>query len=260
MFKDFWARALLKISGSEYHPKRIVTEIALGIPPMDLTLSEISLKFVLKCSSDPIFYALFCQLEATRDHPFNKHVIAAAKYVQWNRSPCSTLINKASTPPFSTVDKVNLCYSKESIRNFTNYKWTENIKKNIPQSDLHDNIEEGTISMERNACNILFPRHSKRLLDSKLLSLLHGSNTHFRKFKCTIARGNNHIISPYCKVCRNVEDDAYHQLYECPRFNCEYRDILPYSNHRKLYGIQILMSPGTEHLVALRNMAQIIFG
>ena len=89
VFKDFWSRALLKISGSEYNPKHLVIEVATGIMPLQLILKEIALKFVLKYQVDPAFRGLFMQLETNRGHPFNHHVQLALKFVKWKRSQAS---------------------------------------------------------------------------------------------------------------------------------------------------------------------------
>ena len=69
---------------------------------------------------------------------------------------------------------------------------------------------------------LLFPRNSKRKTDTQVLSLLHGHDLLFRKFKSSI----NSNCNPYCVVCPNEYDDNYHRLLQCPRYNSEYRDTL----------------------------------
>ena len=76
----------MKISGSQYIPSRLVTEIALGITPLKLQVDEIILKFMIKNFNDPLFKGIFLQLEETRNHPFHSHVRQIKKYIQWKRS------------------------------------------------------------------------------------------------------------------------------------------------------------------------------
>ena len=139
---------------------------------------------------------------------------------------------------------------------FTNYNWTTYIKDSIPYSDIFEEIENKDIAIQRDVSKILFPRNSCRYRDSKLLALLHGSSVDLKKFKCTVSRGNSML----CDVCSDIKDDSFHQLFECSKFNCYVRHSIPQSMHRKLYGLKVLMTPGEEHLKALRVMAQIIFG
>ena len=70
---------------------------------------------------------------------------------------------------------------------------------------------------------LLLPRYSSRITDTKVLSLLHGHDVIFPKFKRTI-EGNH--INPFCDTCTTLPDDHSHRLFICPKYNSGYRDEL----------------------------------
>ena len=256
-FTDFWSRAILKMSGSEYHPSRLVTEIALGIPPLQLQLNEISLKFVVKNLKDPTFKGIFYQLEESRRHPYHNHIRLLQDYIGWKRA-CTDEAGKVSNRHCSISDITDeeLYYTRQTIKDYTNHMWTQHVRENIdPESEIAEEIDSGSIYIQNKTVKYLFPRNSKRWFDSKVLSLLHGNSMDFGKFKSSIKRKGN----PYCPVC-GILDDAYHQIYECTKFACEHRCLIPASRDRYTYGLKITMSPGRECLTNLRKMAQAIFG
>ena len=168
---------------------------------------------------------------------------------------------KQRTEHFTNLESSDLFYNKELIKGYTNYKWTLSIKEMVMkrgECDLGDGIQNGELAIQPIGGKILFPRYSTRYMDSKLMCLLHGNSKDFRKFANSVATINK--PSPLCRLCPNKKDDAYHQLFECQRFNCHLRNIIPKSENRKLFALRILMSPGKQHLKALRDMACIIFG
>jgi hypothetical protein len=255
-FTDFWSRAILKISGSEYHPPRLVAETALGLPPLKLQLNEISLKFVIKNLQDPNFKSIFYQLEETKRHPFHNHIKELQDYITWKRScTASAKDTRNKNCQIADISEAELYYTRQTIRDYTNHLWTLHVKYSLdPESQIVEEIEDGNLHIQGNTAKHLFPRTSNRWFDSKVISLLHGNSIDFRKFKCTITKKGN----PYCTLC-GTYDDAYHQLYECTKFSCEYRDLIPAFKDRKTYGLMISMLPGHDHLLNLRKMAERIF-
>ena len=48
IFKDFYARVLLKISGATHHPPKELTSVALNIPPLEISYQMVTTKFIIK--------------------------------------------------------------------------------------------------------------------------------------------------------------------------------------------------------------------
>ena len=146
-------------------------------------------------------------------------------------------------------------YTKESIKDYTNFLWTSHVKEKVSlESEVAEEIENGILRIQKLTSKHLFPRNSSRLVDTKMLSLIHGSNTDFKKFKRSIKKKG----SPLCATC-NSPDDAYHRLYECPKFDCEQREHLPVCRYRESHGLKLVLTPGSQHLISLRTMAKNIF-
>ena len=103
---------------------------------------------------------------------------------------------------------------------------------------------------------LLFPRTSKRSTDTQVMDLIHGHSLTFGSFKCTIGRR----AQLNCDMC-GVEDHNFHQLIECPKFNCSYREHLV-NLCRSPCTISIFLSIILEadryQVTCFLNMAQII--
>ena len=158
-FKDFWSRAILKISGSEYNPKRIIVEVATGIPPMNLILEEIGMKFVLKYQTDEVFHALFAQIECNRGHPFHSHVQGAMKYVEWKRFLQNTPKTRRKLT-FMEIAPDEFTYDKNIIKQFMCYRWADHIKSSIDEdSEFFESLEERLPYLHLDIYKALFPRY-----------------------------------------------------------------------------------------------------
>ena len=103
---------------------------------------------------------------------------------------------------------------------------------------------------------ILFPRTSKRATDTQVMDLIHGHSLTFGSFKCTIGR-RAHLN---CDMC-GVEDHNFHQLIECPKFNCSYRNhLVNLCRSPCIISIflSIILEADRYQVKCFRNMAQII--
>ena len=105
----------------------------------------------------------------------------------------------------------------------------------------------------------LFPRYSKRSTDTYVLDLLLGHSLQFGSFKFALKKRSH----PNCLMC-GTEDNNFHQLMYCPRFNCSYREALeelcdtPDSEIGVF--LHIILSASHQQVDCFRKIAQIIFG
>ena len=257
MFKDFWSRMILKISGSQYHPPRVLTEAALGIPPLELTYEIISMKFVLKAVNDNYLSGLIYQLETARYHPFYNHILATKLFIHWKLKITTSNYREIS---LTNLDKSTFLYTKAEIDMYQAFKSTNLIQNSIPEDDKEFFI---TTNMEitHNHNKQLFPRKSSRYTDVNVMDILHGHCNRFNNFKHSILKNEPHLQmghSKYCPICQLTPDTSYHQLYECPRYNSNYREQLPQINNPVLFGFELIMMKQPDILKALRIMAQIM--
>lgn len=138
-FKDLWSRAILKISGSEYHTERNITEMMLNIPPLDIQLDTNTTKFLLKCmTTEDDMIATILQLEENSKHPFFTHIQNLRKYVLWKEGKerpgnCST--RRKSARGIQLIDYMHhddCHYSKEDIKQYMYYSWHQKIYHRFP--------------------------------------------------------------------------------------------------------------------------------
>ena len=101
----------------------------------------------------------------------------------------------------------------------------------------------------------LFHRTSSRLMDTKVMTMIHGHSKHFNSFKKALGS----IGDPDCNACGS-RDDAYHQLLECTKYNSNYRkplqSLITDGSHSFMWSF--IMEADEEQLACFRNMAQII--
>ena len=244
MFNDFWSRVILKISGAHYQPRRIIAECALGIPPLELILESVILKFCLKCYRDPTLYSLVLQLDEERNHGYHHHVSKLKSFLRW-KEDSNRKVNLLS------AYNSTIYYTKELIDDYLDFRWTNHIKLSLPESDILDDIEAGVLRINRDVCKKLFPRFSRRMDDSNILNILHGSSERFNSFATAVGSASR----SNCPVCR-VKEDSHHVLFECTKFNCRNRDIIPRSEDHKLFALKIVMAQDTYHIPAFKDMAK----
>jgi exonuclease III len=253
-FKDFYSRVILKISGATHHPPRELTSIVLDIAPLQIEYEIIVIKFLLKsiCSDDNM-KALIYQLEESKAHRYQHQIKLLKSFITWKKQ-CDTRLEKPATGKISLSEDMSLTpvmqYTKEEIRLFKGQIWYN-----------HTNLEEDLSALTENPTisKRLLPRHSSRKTDTQVLSLIHGRDMAFMKFRFTIKRN----VSPFCQTCqRGCYDDNYHRLLVCPKFNSSYRDnihkaIKESPNDNKDPIISILLNGQPETLSDFRIMAQI---
>jgi len=248
-FKDLYSRAILKISGATHHPPREVVSIALNMAPLEIEYELVTIKFLLKAiCSDDCMKGLIYQLEESRAHRFQHQVTSLKHYIRWkNQRENGISIDRKIM--LLNVQDTTMRYNKQDIREFRSLLWSKQL----------DIMEEPRNIGNSLTTKTLFPRYSSRKIDTQVMSLLHGRDLKFMKFRFTITKR----VSPFCQTCHNgLKDDNYHSLFVCPRFNSQYRDNI----HNAVRGynqnedpiLNILINEEPEIMLDLRVMAQLI--
>ena len=84
MFDSFWNDVILKCSGSMYYPHRELTEIALQIPPLEIQLKVITVKFLCKClTSTDFMNSILHQIDGSLQTQLHQQLQSLKDFLTW---------------------------------------------------------------------------------------------------------------------------------------------------------------------------------
>ena len=219
LFKDLWSKVILKISGSEYHTQRDLTEVMLNIPPIDIQYNVIAIKFLLKCmKSDDDMIATILQIDENRLHTYYRLTQQLKSYLAWKRRETDgTQHRRNTTRDIDLIEFINhkdCYYTKTDITQYLNYTWHQAVQHRQPAQPLWH--------WDTNHHKQLFPRGSFRDENTSVAEFIHGHSLRFGNFRKTIKIEDSDI----CEYCNEMADSPQHQLFECPAFECPERKEL----------------------------------
>ena len=220
LFKDLWSRALLKISGSEYHPLKQHSQLLLNVDPLNLLLQTNSVKFLLKClTSDDDMVATILQIEQEPKHRYYKQIQALKTFLCWKQEPLAEdeRNSRTNTRNIQLVDYIHhkhCYYSKDEINDYNSHQWKNQLLKTSPELSIQNINRENT--------KILFPKGSTREENTVVAEFIHGHSLRFRNFRKSVGEDNEDT----CEFCEVMVDSPEHQLLECSTFECETRNTL----------------------------------
>ena len=234
-FKDLFARAILKITGSQYYIPKQLAEVLLGLPPIELLVEEVTIKFVLKVlSQEDAVASRILQIEATPEHHFFSHTYAAKQFLFWKHKQDVTL--SGSTVPlsirhmaFSEIELADYFYEKDQIKAYQYHQWDKLLQtdmKGLANSDpfniepLHDTEELATFV--NTACVISNPlvlRSDSRISSSNLMDFLHGRCVRFQNFAFSVLKYDKSVETPICLECAALPDSVFHKVFECSSYS-----------------------------------------
>ena len=77
IYKSFWNKALMKVSGAMLFPQRELTEIALHLPPLDIQLEVLTAKFMCKVlSSNDHLSSVIHQIDGTSKSGLHEQILS----------------------------------------------------------------------------------------------------------------------------------------------------------------------------------------
>ena len=259
-FKKFYSRVCLKISGATHFPLQNLALLAVGLEPLSVLYDVVATKFTLKSlHSDDNLNAMILQIESSRGPPFHHHTTLIKKYFNF-RDSSMTFHRACRITTLAETDVSLTHYVKSDIESYKFQLWKDLlISEENSVNPLHDNtdINGSTTQYDVPPKNHkkLFHRTSSRLMDTKVMTMIHGHSRHFNSFKKALGC----IGDPNCNACGS-RDDAYHQLLECTKYNSNYRkplqSLITDGSHSFMWSF--IMEADEEQLACFRNMAQII--
>ena len=152
IFKDLWSRVLLKLTGSEYHTQKDLTELMLDISPLNMQFETNAIKFLLKgLSSDDDMIATILQIEQEPKHPYYRLTQLVKSFFKWKEKIDNTTdsenVNCTGRKAIRQIDLCNFInhkhcqYTKEEIKLFQNHQWNIQTSRKFPEIEL-DKWEE----------------------------------------------------------------------------------------------------------------------
>ena len=243
-FRDFYARVLLKISGATHHPPKNITSAALNIPPLEISYQIMTIKFIIKAlTADSYMQGLIIQLEEARAHRYYPHIDLTRRFVSWKiNNP--NMLHRSKLNLLECFQDSYLQYTKGEMTTFLDILWNDHLQRSL-QHDIQ--LLEINEKSKR-----LFPRHSSRSTDTKVMSLLHGHDLCFRAFNSRVT-GN---CTPHCSNCP-TRDTHIHRIFTCPLYNSSFRDVLQQHSHHDSPCWAILQDCSEDTVVAFRSLAQL---
>ena len=233
VFKDLMSKALLRITGAQFHPTKNLKEVLVGIPPLKLLHEQIIIKFLLKCmyQGDGVAGRIL-QVEYLPHHPFNCHIRLTKEFLQY----ANGLDSRLSRTSLTMFDREQLIYGKDKILEYTCRKWDAELKNNFANvrkddpynlDQLHsDEHLHGYINSLNSLKEPLFKRHESRIDNTNLADFLHGHSLRFQDFTYSVLKANKNLHAPLCLECTASPDSPHHQLFECQKLQSEYRHSL----------------------------------
>ena len=252
IFRDFWARAILKISGAQYYPPKIVTEIALGLPPLKLMSDIINIKFILKCmTADVNMKSLIYQLEESPLHPYHSHIRYTKEYITWKSNEQRNVRSRSISLIENSYN--TFIYRKNDMEQYMYSVWTKQLHNSLDDNFLANN---DTILLEVSPHKMLFTASSTRQIDTNIMDFIHGHSLRFKNFAKTVKRTTTHV----CILCHKHKDSPIHQLFYCEYLNgVERIEILDQFNEESAhYQFKLISTQDMDVVAAFKNMAALI--
>lgn len=233
VFKQFMSKVLLRIIGSQYYPSKALSEVILGLPPLELMHDRVTIKFMLKClyQNDDVASRIL-QIESTPGHPYYRHVTITKEFLKSKHE----ISDRLSSISLSQFDQNQFIYSKNEVLLYNCKVWDQNLKQDISMIRIEDpyNIEQLHTDEELshyvntfNAIqNPLFRRHDKRMDNTNLADFLHGHCLRFQDFAYSVLKADKALHAPICLECMEQTDSVHHKIFECPHFMSEARNRL----------------------------------
>ena len=259
-FKDLYARACLKISGSTHFPRQNLALLAMGLEPLSVHYDVIVTKFVLKAlNSDDSMKSILLQIESTRSHPFYHHIVLAQKYLFEQENPvCKPASQRSnSTTSIADADKGLSHYTKDDMVVYKGKLWNELLSQDEAYA-AYNNEKDTDFNMHVLLSNskTLFSRTSSRITDTKkVMAAIHGHSCQFKSFRCSLGLEDDH----FCEVCPETPDTNIHQLLDCPKYNATAmrQPLKNLADDPKHFTWAFLCEANKRQIYCYRSLAQI---
>ena len=201
MFDDLWYDMLKTATGSTFKPDKDKLEAICGIPPLDLQVKGIVIKFLIKNllnHDNDIFKESISECTENYRHFVNQHSQYLKQYIAVGNGMRSA--NRICLQEYSDIK-----YTKTSIWNYISNEWKNRLVQKV---DTEEDINWISL-IQPTTMRTRLPRH----LEVLLINLMHG---HFpgNKFMWNLSQ----VPSPLCPRKTSIETGS-HILFECSLYS-----------------------------------------
>ena len=241
VFKQFMARAILKILGAQGYPSKMLAEVMLGLPPLQLLAEQVTIKFIMKClAQQDSTAAIILQVEATPQHVFYNQIWAVKRFIKWrmdnkddhNSHQWPEMVGFSQRRSDSSqalqlvaLKDTDFIYSKDEIQGNLCYKWDNLIKQDIKSITKTDPFSIEELHSEEYLCSIvdsqyainnsIFQREDKRMDSTNIADFIHGHCFLFEDFTFSYLKADKTKHVALCLECFEYPDSVYHKVFEC---------------------------------------------
>jgi hypothetical protein len=200
-----------------FYPHRELTEFALQLPPLDVQLEIITVKFLCKClKSDDLMTYIVHQSEGSLNRtPVHHQLNNLRDFISWK-------LNSRSRRhiEFTNMEvKQAINYTQEEMDHYQRVVWCKKAKNRCimkPRTSQLDvqitgAIQNVPITSIGDRKNYIFGHNTSRYADCRVLDFIHGSSIQFQNF-CKSIKASS---SSTCIYCETEEDSPEHQLFHC---------------------------------------------
>ena len=216
-YASFWSNAIMKISGAMLNPHRMLTEVALHLPPLEVQLEIQTAKFLCKVFTrkDEMTSTLL-QIDGSLQKEFHQQLLSLKKYILWS-NPNAIYRRVYQVELFNLKNNKVYHYDTDVMQKYLQFIWITKITTNElgSETDTHvclmDIISKmKTCSFLLKSSNSIFSHHTTRREDSHILDYIHGNSLLFGNVRQSVYKEDRQ-----CYFCGSQEDSPVHQLFYC---------------------------------------------
>ena len=240
-FRAFMSRAKLKILGSQFYIPNVLSDLLTTIPPLEVALETLTIKFVLKgLSAMDGMSAKLYQIDAEPLHKFSHHLAMTKRYLDWTENEehvdaTSTGIRSTQTITSrrNTIGRSSLLaegldrffYTKSDTDDYMFKLWDDVVKNSMESlmkvdqftiEPLHTKEElRSIVNTKEVSLAPLLNRSLSREESTSYLDFIHGHNLRFQNFAFSYLQYDSSVAVPTCLECGLLPDSPYHKVFEC---------------------------------------------
>ena len=217
VYTSFWNKVIMKISGAMLNPHRETVELYLHLPPLEIQLQALTVKFLCKCLTAQDFVtSTLLQVEGSLQTEFHNQLSAIRNFLAWKNSP--TVRSREIELTHQSVAELAM-YTKMEIQEYQQKIWLDRINNRI-QIRIHTSANDERLLNIINEIrrthtildkdNLIFNHNTTKGEDSVILDYIHGNSFLFGNI-----RGSRDQQEAPCYFCQEQYDSPQHQLLHC---------------------------------------------
>jgi len=223
VYRAFWNNVIMKVTGAMFNPHRELTELVLHLPPLEIQVETLTVKFLCKAiTGNDFISSLLLQIEGTANTELCNKLMTVKRFLIWKDSTHGSTRTPVRNWDILTHGNPALPhYTKEEIQLYQQKIWAERIinrtlvrnhtsSNDEKASDIARRMKAGVLLLDKD--NFIFNNNTTKAEDSYIMDYLLGSSDIFGSTRSSIDRDASLNV---CYFCNNPGDTPEHQLLNC---------------------------------------------